>query len=183
MNRNQIISDALKIDGLICEEELNFLFDYIIQKIRFGMKILEIGTFKGRTSYMLARMLEGIGSITTIDCFGRGDFRPEYTGYTKEECLKNLEDLKNLEIVDGVSVSEDVLSKLEDRYDVIILDGDHTLDYLRKEIPIFSQKTDHLIGHDYNLPDVFSAVNEFCTNSGFRIIDHSVVNKFFEIVK
>ena len=147
--KQEAIDKALKIDGLMQPEELAIIYDLVDKYVSQGGKVFETGTFKGRTSMLIAEALkEKNGSLTTIDCYGvGGEYRGEYEGYSLEMTTENLKEYP-ITIINGRFI--DVLDKIED-CDLAFLDGDHTLIGIRLELSYFSLFAKTIAGHDYGM--------------------------------
>lgn len=155
--KEEAVKKALEIDGLMQPEELGVIYDLVEKYVPQNGKVFETGTFKGRTSLLIAEALkEKDGSLTTIDCYGKtGDWSGEYEGYDLETTTKNLLGY-SITIINGRFI--DVLDKVTD-CDLAFLDGDHSAVGIRLELSYFSSYTSVIAGHDFR--KVQSEINRF----------------------
>lgn len=150
------------IDGWMTPEELEFLY----QSAKKYNRILEIGSWKGRSSDAL---LSGCkGEVHCVDHFkGSNDKNDETNSLGKkediyEEFIKNVGHYKNLKVVRNSS--ENAEKELADeKFEMIFIDGEHTYEAVKQDIRLWKKHCTKLIcGHDYqnNWPGVMRAVDE-----------------------
>jgi hypothetical protein len=151
-----------KIPGWMTFNELQWLYN----NAKKMNSILEIGSWKGRSSHAL---LSGCkGTVTCVDHFeGSGD-SGDYTHMQGkkediyEQFVHNVGHFKNLEVIKASSEEASVL--LKDRtFDLIFIDAEHTYESVKKDIELWKNKANIVIaGHDYCdvWPAVKKAVND-----------------------
>lgn len=140
----------------------------LLGKLAEGKKVLEIGSYCGRSTICMAQTAEQVDSVDTHD--GRGTPNPRST---YEEFKKNLRTygLANVRIMKGVA-SE---FRYEDEYDMVFIDGAHDLESVCEDIAVARSvlKEDGVIAfHDYSSdcdPEVKKAVDAFL-ESGATLI-------------
>lgn len=151
---------------------------WIYQEIIFNEKpdvIIETGTANGGCSLFLAHLCEliGNGRVFTIDIEENLEER-DHSGDTIDEVPNH----KRITYYIGSSVDEKTLSDLNDFIKpnekvMVILDSDHSKEYIKKEISIYNKlvtKNQYLIVEDTNLPGPRRAVKEFLSeNKEFEI--------------
>ena len=139
-------------------------------------KIIESGTFMGGTALFLASICDLVnrGKIITIDILNR-------------ECLKH----ERIKYVIGSSVAEQTINEIQSLVNnkekvMVILDSDHSMEHVLKELRIYSQFVSvgsYLIVEDTNLnghpvqpnfgPGPMEAVDEFLRQNDSFVIDKS----------
>src|SRR5262245_63596882 len=98
-----------------------------------GDRIVEIGSFHGRSAIVLATAAPSGVEIDTIDPHGGNDRGPhEFEGYEAEAEIDHLTFLANLDragvrdrITHHRSYSHDALVEIPDQVDVLYIDGAH----------------------------------------------------------
>ena len=152
------------IDGWMTPGEL----DWLNRTAKTVGSVLEIGSWKGRSSHAL---LSGCkGKVTCVDTFGGSEDPRDQTNAmakqtdVKAEFLRNVGHFKNLEVLQ--MTSEEAAKKCDAegrKFDMIFIDAGHTYDEVRKDIGLWRDKaTVILSGHDYSdvWPDVRRAVDD-----------------------
>jgi predicted O-methyltransferase YrrM len=159
-----LVQEAMKIDGWMSRKELEWLYGQAVSKDT----IIEVGSWKGRSSKVLSACNKRLICIDTWTCP-----HPQYKGEgkeAKEEFSKNLRD----EIADGkVEVLEGKSANALKHLrmfrgvspDMIFIDGDHTYEGAKADIEQALKilpKGSLLCGHDYARtdPGVVQAVDE-----------------------
>lgn len=140
-------------------------------------KCLEIGTAQGWTAHSILLNTNDV-TWTTIDPY------KSYEEYSDgKNNIKILDSLKN-QAYKSLSpfsdrwfnvekFSDEAVHDIDDDYDLIFIDGNHSYDYVKKDIELFYPKLKKggtLAGHDYKRPNnehegVTQAVNEFIDES------------------
>lgn len=123
-----------EIEGWLTDKEAEFLAESAKGKL-----CLEIGTFKGKSTTCLSKTAR---KVFTIDIFA----------YSKiEDTIKNLESLKNVELIPAFSTQAAYLFN-DFFFDLIFIDGDHEYESVKEDIACFKNKLKRggmLIFHDY----------------------------------
>ena len=147
-----------------------------------GKRVLEIGSYCGRSTICLGRPAK---SITCVDYFdGRGTANPGNTRLSFDRAIEQYE------IADKVTVVHPDAQIPRPDYDIAFIDGDHDADSVRADIDkaLAVLKPDGLvIFHDYQLheneigagfdfdPGVTEAVNELISRGGRLIERHDTL--------
>lgn len=147
-------------------------YDFAVNHIKGNQKpiqICETGTYFGASAYYLGQITQGLGIwVDTVDNF-KGS--PEHQSKGKIpsyiEAVENLKEFKHVTVVpmDTIEWAEQCL-ELEEGYDFIFLDTNHSYDHVRAEIdaylPLIRASGGIFGGHDYNdtWPGVKKAVDE-----------------------
>lgn len=160
------------IDGWMSDAELN----WIRQNVIGAKKILEIGSWKGRST---AAIIEGMDHDAVLVCIDtwRGSDNEEIHNIAKDASdpiwrefyTNHKKNIDNGKIVTMRMSSKDALEKLEnntEQFDCIFIDADHSYEACKADIKgsLRVLKNDGLLcGHDYmSWPGVTKAVDEMC---------------------
>ena len=179
MNREQIINKAFEVnqDKRMLKVELELLYDYV-DKVYKGGHSLEIGAYKGMTSYVLASFVAARGKENSkhfiVDAFSqveKSDNNWLYEEHPMELLLNNTADFQNSIIAtEGYSTDNDIADEIISReYDYIWIDGDHRAGTLYLELLMADTLTDNIVMHDYGHPGVLVAVDKFCEKKGYKL--------------
>lgn len=163
---------AYKIDGWVSGWELLWLG----LSAADHKKIIEIGAWKGRSTYMLAHYTKG--KVYAVDNWsGPTNIMEHADGYKEildkgpdfvyNQFCKNIEPVKNKVVIIREN-SNVAFRTLEENYgkdfDMLFIDGDHQYFQIKADIENYMKllKPGGLIcGHDYpGYPGVYKAVNE-----------------------
>lgn len=127
-----------------------------IDKLKTSLPIVEIGTWKGKTTAMICEYLKRIGKknkVITIDAYAGFwntiDTYPEVIERTKPY---------NVEIIKGFS--SDVKDQIKNA-SLIFVDGGHTEEVVRQDIEDYFPKCkEYFLLHDINYPGVKEATKD-----------------------
>ena len=171
--RFQTIQDAQKIDGWMKPIELEGLYELAQKYIgRYG-RALEVGSWKGRSSLVLAEVCRQKGAmLTCLDTFTGSELNEAHyqealnLGADKfmETYIKN--SLHNYPVNYIVGNSTEKHRELHDNlYDLVFIDGNHCYPVIGYDLDNFYPKLKSkgvFICHDYAdvCPDVKQAVND-----------------------
>jgi len=178
-NKEQLVTHALGIneDKRMLREELNLIHDYV-SKVYKGGNSLEIGAYKGMTSYLLASFIaqykKATGKHYVVDNFDqriKSDENWGYESHPKELLVSNLGEFKDFaEVHEGYSTDNDTVTHIIAReYDYIWIDGDHREGTLLLELLMVDHLTENIVLHDYGHPGVVPAVDKFCEIRGYKL--------------
>lgn len=149
------LSNALSIDGWMSSRELEWLASKAIQ----STKILEIGSYKGRSTRALTDNTKGIVDI--VDPFKGRYFSNDFKNviFDADDALFNIF-LKNMRGLDNLIINRVPFRdfKTAFKYDLIFIDGDHHINEVQHDIDkglklLKSNSNAIISGHDYNVRD------------------------------
>lgn len=157
----------VRIPGWMPEIDLEYL-ELLASRVPAHGIIVEIGSFKGRSSWALAKSCHPSVKVFCIDLW-EDEYQKKYPleddvnkGPMYEEFLKNVADCPNIVPIKGNSTE---IEWPEDRKaDLIFIDGDHTSPQVDKDVEVWIKRLKPngvLTGHDFNIklyPDVCRAV-------------------------
>ena len=135
--------------------------------------ILELGSWKGRSTHALLSGLNGKGLLTAVDTWrGSVDPRDQTNAMAKQEDVlaefkKNVGQFKNLEICQMESAAAAEKFRAEGRkFDMVFIDAGHTYEEVKRDIELWRPLAKVILsGHDY-MPQtwmgVCQAVDECC---------------------
>jgi predicted O-methyltransferase YrrM len=148
---------ANQIEGWMSEEELDWLY----QTAREMGSVIEIGSWKGRSTYEL---LSGCaGEVYAVDHWlgspsAREFYRETEISDVHSIFVANVGHFPNLRVIrkSSADAAEEAPSA-----DMVFVDGDHEYEQVRNDLQLWTPKARKLIcGHDYNWPGVRRAVHE-----------------------
>ncbi len=160
----------VEIDGWMTNAELDWLRDTASNR----SLVLEIGTWKGRSTAALA---EGCpGHVLTVDPFGG----PLYEAPTYREAGALVTDIfaaatENLACFDNVTILRMTSAKAarlfglfrDVRFDMIFIDGDHSEKAVRQDLALLTPLSNGLIcGHDRDYFGVEAALEGLDVSEG-----------------
>lgn len=157
-----------KISGWMPDIDLEYL-ELLASRVPAHGVIVEVGSFKGRSSWTLAKSCDPSVKVYCIDLWDDA-FQVKYTpregepspGSMYEEFLRNVKDCPNLIPIRGNSTE---IEWPEDRKaDLVFIDGDHSSPQVDKDLDVWVKRLKPhgvLAGHDFKInhfPDVCRAV-------------------------
>ena len=178
MDLGKIVNDALTIneDKRMLKEELLLIAERMNDLYKGG-NTLEIGAYKGMTSYVFASILKGTKSKNKhyiVDIFDKESGAIEagnwaYDVHTKEMMEENLKEvIEHVDITRSESLGCDGLSVvLDNKFDYCFIDGDHRYPVVFMELMMVDLVTDHIFLHDYGHQGVTDSVDRFCDLKGY----------------
>lgn len=160
----QIIKDYLLIDGWLSTREAIALYKLVRSIENGNITICEIGSWLGKSSYVLARALDGRreGKLICIDPFdASGD-------ESSEKIYKNIknrldvplvteftENMRKLGVVDRIKIitgySHEVVKKFNEPIDLLFIDGNHDYNSVLRDYQDWSKlirKGGYIVFHD-----------------------------------
>ena len=168
MTKEQVFEKALTIQGWFPIEDMETAWDLVINHVGKGDLVVEVGSWKGRSSYVFASACKEVGAkLICIDSF-RGLIQPEHVkwelyhgkdGYYIEgnegsivhHIKENLKEFDNVEIWEGDS--QQLHKKIKDGSAALIfIDGDHDMPVLGHDLDNYYKKVKiggYFCGHDY----------------------------------
>jgi len=141
--------------------------------------IVEVGVLRGAFSKVLLSI--NPASLTLVDPYRRFSTEefPDYTDYSQSKWDELHAKVKNTFEADSRvsilrNVSENAVREFKNNsLDMVYLDGNHTYPFIYKDLRLWYAKVKKggiLAGHDYPLPSVKKAVQEFCKEKGIKSI-------------
>jgi predicted O-methyltransferase YrrM len=164
------ITPALGIEGFMEVPEL----EYLACAARKSKRILEVGSWKGRSAIVMAYNTKGL--VHCVDTWsGHLDASDHFSADCFKDFLKNTNCFANILPIPLESVHcASIFSQFGYRFDMIFIDGRHDYDGVVRDIkawkPLLSENG-ILCGHDYghpDWPDVKNVVDELVSN--FRVV-------------
>jgi predicted O-methyltransferase YrrM len=172
MNKEQILRNAEKIQGWMSHEELGLLYDLTREVVEKDELAVEVGSWKGRSSYVIAHACEEKGArLLCIDTFNgcetqktlyEESMKLGVEKFIQENIAKNLKGLP-ADFVVGNSL--EVHQHINDNsISFCFIDGDHYNPVVKDDLDNFWPKVKKggiFAGHDYSsdFPDVVKEVN------------------------
>jgi len=165
------VDKAEKIQGFMTRPELEWLYD----KAKGMDSVVEIGSFKGRSTFVLASGCNGKnGKVYAIDPFIFGGdwskFLNPNLGLKAGDdffhaFMKNCGHFPHLVVIKKASVEAAALDAIPLEVDMTFLDGDHSYEAVMADLKAWAPRTKKMIcGHDFNdpmYPGVRQAVYEY----------------------
>lgn len=193
---SKLIDEAMAVneDKRMLREELELIADIHYEYYKGG-NTLEIGAYKGMTSYLLAGLMYHSNVPNSqapecnhyvVDLFELiGDTEWHYETHTRDMLLDNLGMYKDLVVAkQSNSLSFEAIAHLFGRkYDFVFIDGDHRYPTVMMELAMCDFLTDNIFGHDYGHPGVTQSVDEFCKHRGYTVEKFKQHLGMFKIIK
>ncbi|MGC9014802.1 MAG: class I SAM-dependent methyltransferase [Thermoproteota archaeon] len=122
---------------LVAQDEVEFL-EFIELLKKEGVKeVLEIGTFRGGTSYLFYKLLNA--SVTTLDLNNSWFFRKVLSFVSRGQ----------IRGIRGNSHSYETLKKVSGKnYDLLFIDGDHSYEGVKNDFEMYSKLARIVAFHD-----------------------------------
>jgi methyltransferase family protein len=165
------IERALAISDYQCDERTAEV-TWLAQQASTRLMIVEVGCWKGCTTRAMADNTKGtvfavdtwLGSFNEV----HKEFTDHEPGWLFEEFMRNVDDLKNRQVVKLDSLSAAMwLGNRGYKFDMIFLDASHDYDSVKADIlawrPLLASGG-LLCGHDRQWDGVAQAINELLPN-------------------
>lgn len=156
------IKDILEIrynkSRYIRTSELLFL-QSLVKTLPKNSKVLEIGSFIGKSSVCIAEALEEIQG--TLDCID--NISETWFPNQKAVLTNNTKDYKNISLI--FSSSSDFFKNNQLIYDLIFIDGDHHIDCFLSDLMYSIKFADKILcGHDFTIisPWIIHIIQAIC---------------------
>jgi len=172
MSINQIIKEALKVEGWFRDDQMRLLYPFV-KNLDIDGLLVEIGTYHGRSTRFFSSANPKI-KILTIDLI---DFIevPEYTG-----CIIDRAVLKKGNIFQVIGDSSKLAKSFNWQIDFLFIDGCHLYKYIQKDINSWTPYivlNGYVAFHDYrhSHSGVVKVVNNWIKNNKkFVEVSHNV---------
>jgi len=189
------IKDPNDVPGYIFQSQIEQIQE-LARTLPPNSNVLEIGCAWGRSTWCWLNALPEGSSLTVVDIFmfdnrkGKhtkrmhrwwknktvNDIMRYYCAYGQENCVRKVLDQhprKHLlkEIYKGTSDSF-YQKNLEQQWDCVYLDGDHSYNAVQNDLRNFEPNTNILCGDDYEVnrqPGVVKAVTEMINDTGRKL--------------
>lgn len=154
-------------------------FDYemfyltMVDRFPSGSHFVELGTWRGKSAAFMAVEIINSGKKIRFDCIDNWS-----QGDTKDECLKNLEPVKDhINIIEGISWEAASLYK-DNSIDFCFVDAAHDYESKVKDVTAWLPKIKSggvIAGHDYN-PNMddynrtYEAINDVLGKNNISVI-------------
>ncbi len=167
MTKEQIFDEAEKIQGWFPRHDMETLYSLAKDYVRAGGLAVEVGSWKGRSSFVLASLCQQVGArLICIDSFkgliptdhekwelyhgSDGYYKEGNEGSILEQTKKNL---KGLPVTFLEGNSTELHKKIKDgSASLVFIDGDHDMPIVALDMENFKTKVKKggvLCGHDY----------------------------------
>ena len=170
MTKDETIAEAIKIPGMMSQWDLDLIYDQTQQYITPGGFAIEIGGWKGCSTYVIASVCKEKGAqLYELDTFAgvevpgcRKNQEGNLNGYFEAATNPNFMDimvnnLKGLPVIFKKGDSKVTIKEIPDRScDYCFIDGNHDSPYLEEDIKncLMKVKIGGLVtGHDHGNPD------------------------------
>lgn len=183
MTKQEIIAKAMEIPGMVSEWDLDLIYDQAQEYIKPHHFAIEIGGWKGRSTYVIASVCAEKGStLYEFDTFAgvedlqsRKNEPGNLNGYYEATINPNFEDimksnLGNLPVIYMKGDSKERIKEMGDRTaDYCFIDGNHESPMVDEDIKncLMKVRVGGLVtGHDHGNPDgtVHEAVDRILGN-------------------
>jgi MMP 1-O-methyltransferase len=179
------ISQYTNIQGWLSEKEAYGLYN-IATKLSINAKIVEIGSWKGKSTYCLAKGLKS-GVIYAIDPFnadGEVGSSEEYSRKKGTKPLLNefIAKMKFLNVLDKISILKGYSNEYVDyidKIDFLFIDGDHSIEGCNFDFEKYApklKKGGYLAFHDYysdrnELGPTWVIKNKVAANKAYKFVN------------
>lgn len=169
----KIVNDAFNLtdDKHMLVGELDLLDDTFREAYQGG-DTLEVGAYKGMTSYIMANIVDELGSTSDSKHYIVDVFDNKSQVHTKEMLLKNVSKFKDRVVaIKSASLGFGSTSVILDKtFDYVFIDGDHRYPVLYLELCMVEFTAERIFAHDYGHAGVTKAVDRFCKERNFEAI-------------
>lgn len=171
-SKDDIVAEALKIQGWMKPVELSGLYDLAQEFIHVGGSVLEVGSWKGKSSYVLGAVCaQKKAKLICLDNFVGTDRNEAHYSEAKNMGAKKfmqtfiVKNLMGMPVSYLVGDSRILHKKLKNKsFDLVFIDGDHNDPNITLDLDNYYPKTKTgkiFICHDYAqvCPDVVKAID------------------------
>lgn len=161
-NRSRIPSEIAEFDtieGFLSPREAATLYCYAT-KVKPNGTIVEIGSWKGKSTFCLARGLRG-GKVSAIDPFNASGDPGAVDIYKRQKGEKDLlaqfkERMSQLGVSDKIDILQGYSADFRDKFksiDLLFIDGDHSIEGCKCDFDLFAHLIapgGYILFHDYD---------------------------------
>lgn len=141
------------------------IYDMAVRSAKDGSHFVELGSFAGRSSAYMAKMIKESGKRITFDCIDHwwhGEPNPDRLPVF----LRNMRKAGVMDLINPIQMYSEQAMELywKESLDFIFIDADHTYESVSKDLRGWHPKIKIggiIAGHDYNWDSVKKAVDEF----------------------
>ena len=159
LQREPAIERALGIEGWMLKEELEQLYDWASEMD----SIVEIGSWKGRSTFVLCQGTEG--TVSAVDTFKGSANDAEHLrlvaqagGSVYPDFMRNMAGCQNLSVFQKRSIDA---AEIHPDVDMVFIDGGHSYEEVLADLRAWKPRARKLIcGHDWQFESVRLAVKE-----------------------
>jgi cephalosporin hydroxylase len=176
--KNKLFAEYKEKEDVMPKEDAMAILKYI-EKIKSDLPILEIGTYEGNTTALIADYLKALGRknlVITIDPFDLfwSDHDPSIAAKVR---LNG----KNVKIIKGFSTEINVINQIKET-SLTFVDGGHDKSTVISDIKNYFPKTkEYFLLHDINYQGVKDALNE--VNANIKTISNTGGNTGIGLLK
>lgn len=164
--------------GYLLDWQAIFLLDTVKKTRLLEGEVVEIGSYLGRASVLIARQVNKLHCIDTWHFYEIPEMAETSIGITVDDYNNFIKNITNYNVDDKIHIiigkSEDVFKIWKDNIKFIFIDGCHDYEYIKKDIlwKKFIVDNGIMVIHDYpNWPGVKQAVDEsMYTDTDFKYI-------------
>lgn len=170
MNKIQLIFNAMQIPGMVSEWDLDLIYDQAMEYVLPGGYAMEIGGWKGRSTYVIASVCKEKGAhLYELDTFAgvedpnsRKNQEGNLNGYYEAATNPNFMEIMKANLVDLPVIylkgdSKETIKDIPNRFlDYAFIDGNHDAPFIDADIKNTIQKMrlgGLMTGHDHGNPD------------------------------
>jgi len=191
MIKENIIQEAKKIQGWMKDNELAALYDLTREYVQKGEAALEVGSWKGRSSYVIAQACKENGArLICVDTFTGSENNEAHYQEAADMGASEFMEKYIKKYLAGLPVEYVVKNSLQahadfpdNTYPLVFIDGNHCDPVISQDLDNYWPKTKSgglFACHDYAqvCPDVIKAVDrKFNDLKNFRVYESIITFK------
>lgn len=174
MNLKEIVKDASQIDGWFTGGQMNFIHQHLVNLPERSL-IVEIGTYRGRSTYLVAKSVPKSYVITIDPCNFEWPNEVDKAGFKLVNETIDDRALHAGNVMQWVTTSQEAAKVFNMPIDFLFIDGLHEQCALDMELWLPKVKKGGLVAfHDYDEPhpEVYNNVNKLLAeDKGFEMVE------------